>query len=67
MTKLYKKEVDRNHQWVTVVNPLNHHTLLQACDGCGVVKSENSMMRACKAKKGVALISSALMPTALVS
>lgn len=45
------------HQWITVVNPTNHRTLLQACDHCGVVKSENSVMRRCKASSGQALIS----------
>lgn len=48
------------HTWVTVVNPVNKRLLLQACDDCGVVKSENSMMRHCNAKKDTALISSAM-------
>ena len=64
MNTLYKHAVDQKHQWVTVVNPLNQRTLLQACDGCGVVKSENSIMRSCTAKKGVAMITSALTPSA---
>ncbi len=36
-----------NHAWVTVVSPLNQRLVLQACDHCGVVKSENSIVRAC--------------------
>ncbi len=48
----------RKHDWVTVVDPTNQRSLLQACDDCGVVKSENSVMRACRADHGVALISS---------
>ena len=46
------------HNWVTVVNPTNHRLLLQACDDCGVVKSENSIRRLCKAPKGQRLVSS---------
>jgi len=52
--------VARKHAWVTVVNPMNHQTLLQACDQCGVVKSENSIIRSCKAPSGQALISSSM-------
>ena len=48
------------HCWVTVVNPTNHRVLLQACDNCGVVKSENSVMRHCHAAKGQALVSGAM-------
>lgn len=48
------------HTWVTVVNPNNHRLLLQACDDCGVVKSENSVTKPCQARKGQALISSAM-------
>jgi len=48
------------HKWITVVNPINHRTLLQACDDCGVVKSENSIVRDCKAIKGSVLISRSL-------
>jgi DNA-binding transcriptional MocR family regulator len=51
---------ERNHLWVTVVDPLNQRSLLQACDNCGVVKSENSVVRACKAPQGQALISAAM-------
>lgn len=46
-----------NHSWVTVVNPTNHRLLLQACDNCGVVKSENSLLRHCQAPKGQGLVS----------
>jgi hypothetical protein len=45
------------HRWVTVMNPTNHRLLLQACDDCGVVKSENSVIRSCKADRGLGLIS----------
>jgi len=48
----------RKHDWITVVDPTNQRSLLQACDDCGVVKSENSVMRHCRANHGVALISS---------
>jgi len=48
------------HQWITVVNPVNRRMLLQACDDCGVVKSENSVERGCKAAKGSAVISRSL-------
>ncbi|WP_189400498.1 hypothetical protein [Arenicella chitinivorans] len=51
---------EHRHQWVTVVDPLNRRSLLQACDNCGVVKSENSVVRACRAPQGQALISSAM-------
>jgi len=54
---------DFSHQWVTVVNPLNRRMLLQACDDCGVVKSENSIVKRCKAAKGSAVISQSLNPT----
>ena len=48
---------DFGHQWITVVNPTNHSLLLQACDNCGVVKSENSVVRRCSMPKGQKLIS----------
>jgi len=48
------------HDWVTVVNPMNHRLLLQACDNCGVVKSENSVVKRCKAPQGGELISGAI-------
>jgi len=51
------------HTWVTVVNPSNKRLLLQACDDCGVVKSENSVVKPCRAQKGQALISAALRAT----
>ena len=65
MTKLYKNEFGNKHVWVTVVNPINHRSLLQACDGCGVVKSENSIIRNCKATDKVGLISDALYQNSL--
>ena len=46
-----------NHSWVTVINPTNHRLLLQACDDCGVVKSENSILKRCVAVKGQGLVS----------
>ncbi len=45
------KRVKRTHSWVTVVNPINHTHVLQACDHCGVVKSENSIVRACSGEQ----------------
>ena len=36
--------VDLSHAWVTVPNPLNNQALLQACDYCGVVKSQNTLV-----------------------
>jgi len=51
---------ERKHDWVTVVNPMNQQLLLQACDNCGVVKSENSVVKRCKAPQHQALISSAM-------
>ena len=51
----------REHVWITVVDPINQRSLLQACDDCGVVKSENSVIRNCKAEFGTALISNSIM------
>jgi len=59
MTHLDNRPLAIQHNWVTVVNPINHQMLLQACDDCGVVKSENSVIRNCRAGKGRALISKA--------
>ena len=66
MTKLYRDQFDSEHVWVAVVNPVNHRMLLQACDGCGVVKSENTIVRNCKAPKGTALISRSFESSARV-
>jgi len=60
MTNLYSNRFDKEHVWITVVNPINQRTLLQACDSCGVVKSENSIVRSCKSIKNKKLISSSL-------
>jgi len=60
MTKLVRSNVGTKHRWVSVVNPLNRRAVLQACDGCGVVKSENSTVKSCKAATNVALISGAM-------
>ncbi|NND80941.1 MAG: hypothetical protein HKN50_00800 [Gammaproteobacteria bacterium] len=51
---------EAQHDWVTVVNPTNQQVLLQACDHCGVVKSENSVMRRCRAPQDQSLVLSAL-------
>lgn len=55
-----RSAVPKEHRWVTVINPTNHRVLLQACDDCGVVKSENSVIRNCKGAKRGGLISDAL-------
>jgi len=49
-----------SHKWVTVVNPTNKRMLLQACDNCGVVKSENSVMNKCAKPANQNLISGAM-------
>jgi len=59
--KFERSLYNRKHDWITVVNPMNHRLLLQACDNCGVVKSENSVIRRCKAKKGRAVISGSMI------
>lgn len=51
------KRSGRKHSWVTVIDPRNHRLLLQACDDCGVVKSENSVVRNCASAAGQALLS----------
>lgn len=51
----------RQHLWVTVEDPTNRRSLLQACDDCGVVKSENSVIRNCKADFGAALITGSIV------
>ena len=48
----------RVHAWLSVINPISQRSLLCACDNCGVVKSENSIIRSCEAEPGGALISS---------
>ncbi len=53
-------EVKQSHDWVTVVNPTNRRMLLQACDNCGVVKSENTVVRNCRRPAGGGLITSSL-------
>lgn len=53
----------RQHGWITVVDPTNQRSLLQACDHCGVVKSENSVVKSCSGVSGSALISSAYQQT----
>ena len=52
--------VKRDHDWVTVVNPTNRRLLLQACDNCGVVKSENTVVQQCRQPAGERLITGSL-------
>lgn len=59
-SKFDRHYFSRQHSWVSVINPLNHRMLLQACDDCGVVKSENSVVVKCKANKGMRVISNAI-------
>lgn len=54
------KRRERPHSWITVVNPTNRRMLLQACDHCGVVKSENTVVKQCSAEPGAHLISESL-------
>jgi len=54
------KIIVQGHQWVVVVNPSNHRSLLQACDNCGVVKSENSVIRHCTKRQGQHLITDSM-------
>ena len=60
MTTFINNKFGGKHQWVTVINPINHRSLLQACDSCGVVKSENSIIRNCKAVNNSGLITGAM-------
>jgi hypothetical protein len=53
-------DVKRDHDWVTVVNPTNRRMLLQACDKCGVVKSENTVVQQCRRPDGEHLITGSL-------
>lgn len=55
------------HGWITVVDPTNQRSLLQACDHCGVVKSENSVIKACSGVAGSGLISNAYQQTHIAS
>ena len=45
------------HTWHTVVNPVSQNRVLQACDHCGVVKSENSIVRVCRGHRETRLLS----------
>lgn len=49
------------HSWQTVVNPVSLNRVLQACDHCGVVKSENSITKACRGQSGARLLSSSVI------
>lgn len=60
MTTFINNKFGKKHIWVTVVNPINHRSLLQACDGCGVVKSENSITRRCQSVSNRGLITNAM-------
>ena len=55
-----KVDVKHAHEWVTVPNPMNKRVLLQACDNCGVVKSENTLFKHCRAESDRGLITQAL-------
>ena len=55
------------HFWVTVINPYNQVSLLQACDDCGVVKSENSIAKRCTASKGTGLITKAMQDSVQIA
>lgn len=46
------------HTWVTVRNPMNESALLQACDHCGVVKTQNTAIKNCSADPGHFILSS---------
>lgn len=50
--------VTQEHQWVSVLDPRNNRSLLHACDDCGIVKSENSIARNCRATPGIGMVSS---------
>ena len=50
----------QEHKWVTVINPTNRRVLLQACDNCGVVKSENTVIQDCSQPHARHLISGAI-------
>jgi hypothetical protein len=51
--------ITQEHNWVGVVNPRNQRSLLEACDDCGIVKSENSISRNCRAAPGQSVITGA--------
>lgn len=62
MTNFQSSSKAKNqHRWVTVVNPLNKRALLQACDKCGVVNSENTMQNECSMPDSSCVITSATM------
>jgi len=65
--KRSKRRTNKRHAWVTVVNPNNSRSLLQACDDCGVVKTENSLIRSCRARHGQGVISSSMNTSALLA
>ncbi len=46
---LHRQAPVKMHEWVTIPNPTNLSALLQACDHCGVVKSQNTMIKRCSA------------------
>jgi len=50
----------QRHEWITVVNPTNRRMLLQACDNCGVVKSENTVARGCTRPAGEGVITKSM-------
>ena len=60
-TSRSRRQVKREsfgHTWQTVINPVSKNHVLQACDHCGVVKSENSIVKACRGNSNARLLSS---------
>ena len=51
-------QAKKEHRWITVNHPTRHTAVLQACDRCGVVKSENSVLKSCTGDANARLISS---------
>ncbi len=56
----FEEFAKHSHQWITVVNPTNRRMLLQACDNCGVVKSENSVLSRCAKPRNQHLITASM-------
>lgn len=55
------RAVVQPHRWVAVPDPHRKGTLLYACDGCGVVMSENTSRKNCGAKSDQRIITDALL------
>ena len=58
--RLLPEIVTQEHSWISVIDPRNQRSLLQACDDCGIVKSENSIIKNCRATPGKAMVSSSI-------